>query len=218
MDRSAKNRLTKKEAFLFPGDSLFDKLARTVCKAGTLPRKELFEAWETAKRVRRKFRGGRIVDLACGHGLTAHIMMLLDNTSSEAIAVDYEIPKNAHLLSETITDEWPRLKNRIQYIEKPLQDIELFPDDIVISVHACGELTDIVIDKAMEVGANIAVLPCCHEVKTSDTGGLDGWLDGPLAVDIVRAMKLKEKGYRIMTREIPKEITPKNRLLMAEHH
>ncbi len=216
MNRSAKNRLTEKETFLFPGDSLFDKLARTVCKAGTLPRKELFEAWETAKRVRRKFRGGRIVDLACGHGLTAHIMMLLDNTSSEAIAVDYEIPKNAHLLSKVITDEWPRLKNRIQYIEKPLQDIELYPNDIVISVHACGELTDIVINKAMEVGANVAVLPCCHEVKTSDTGGLDGWLDGPLAVDVVRAIKLKEKGYRVMTREIPKEITPKNRLLMAE--
>ena len=216
MDRSAKNRLTEKEAFLFPGDTLFDKLARAVCRAGTLPRKELFEAWETARRVRRKFRGGRIVDLACGHGLAAHIMMLLDNTSPEAIAVDYEIPKNAQILSEAITDEWPRLKSRIHYIEKPLQAIELFPDDIVISVHACGQLTDVVIDKAIEAGARLAVLPCCHEVKISDTGGLDGWLDGALAIDVVRAMRLRERGYRVMTREIPKGITPKNRLLMAD--
>ena len=215
IDRSAKNRLTEKEAFLFPGDTLFEKIARAVCKAGTLPRKELFEAWETARRIRRKFRGGRIVDLACGHGLAAHIMMLLDNTSPEAIAVDYEIPQNAHILSKAITDEWPRLKDRIHYIEKPLQVIELFPDDIVLSVHACGQLTDIVIEKAIKAGSRVAVLPCCHEVKTTDTGGLEGWLDGALAIDVQRAFRLKENGYRVMTREIPDSITPKNRLLMA---
>ncbi len=95
MDRSTKNRLTERELFLFEKETLFDKIARAVCKAGTLPRKELYEAWETARRVRRKFRGGRIVDLACGHGLLAHIMLILDDSSPTAIAVDINIPKNA---------------------------------------------------------------------------------------------------------------------------
>jgi hypothetical protein len=67
MNKSSKNRLTLRQQSLFFGNSLFDKIARAVCRAGTLPRKELYEAWEMAKRVRRRYRGGRIIDLACGH-------------------------------------------------------------------------------------------------------------------------------------------------------
>ena len=216
MDRSSKNRLTEKERFLFPTDSLFDTIGRAVCEAGFLPRKELFEAWETARRVRRFFRGGRVVELACGHGLAAHIMLLLDNSSKEALAVDTAIPENAYRLSDILTEYWPRLKKRVHLVNRPLQTIEIAPDDIVLSVHACGELTDRVIERAAAAGARLAVLPCCHDVKQSDTGGLSGWLDGPLAVDVMRAVKLRDLGYRVMTKEIPHEVTPKNRLLMAE--
>jgi hypothetical protein len=216
MDKSSKNRLTERERFLFQTDSLFDRIGRAVCDAGFLPRKELFEAWETARRVRRRFRGGRIVELACGHGLAAHIMLLLDDSSKEAIAVDPVLSDNAYRLSDILTERWPRLKNRVHFMGKPLQAIELLPDDLVLSVHACGELTDLVIDRAAKAGARIAVLPCCHNVKQSDTGGLSGWLSGPLAVDVMRAVKLRTLGYRILTVEIPNEVTPKNRLLIAE--
>jgi len=90
MKKSTKSRLTEKQTAAFPGNTLFDKIARAVCRAGTLPGKELFEAWEVARRVRRKYRGGRVVDLACGHGLLAHIMLLLDDSSEEALAVDLD--------------------------------------------------------------------------------------------------------------------------------
>jgi hypothetical protein len=88
MKRSSKNRLMPRHGDLFPDDTLFHRIARTVCRAGVLPRKELYEAWETARRVRRRFRGGRVVDLACGHGLLAQIMLILDQTSPLALAVD----------------------------------------------------------------------------------------------------------------------------------
>src|SRR5258705_13842852 len=74
---SSKGRLTDRDLERFPGDSLFDRLGRAVCHAGCLPRKELYEAWEVARRVRRVFRGGRIVDLAAGHGLLAHVLLIL---------------------------------------------------------------------------------------------------------------------------------------------
>jgi SAM-dependent methyltransferase len=215
MKKSTKSRLTEKQLSVFPGDTLFDKIARAVCRAGTLPGKELFEAWEVARRVRRKYRGGRVVDLACGHGLLAHIMLLLDDSSAEALAVDLDFSANTNRLSQIIIDRWPRLRNRIHYLNARVEDIELNPDDIAVSVHACGRLTDTIIDAAVNAGARLAVLPCCHDTKLGDLGGLDGWVDGPLAIDLTRAARLSANGYSVITRTIPEEITPKNRLLMA---
>jgi len=216
MNLSSKNRLTDKEMFLFPGDTLLDKVGRAVCAAGCLPRKELFEAWEVARRVRRRFRGGRVVDLACGHGLTAALLLLLDDTSPEAYAVDRSIPDSARKLHEVLVNSWPRLEGRIFFAEKALEDVQLSTRDLVVSVHACGGLTDLVLDRASTAGARLAVLPCCHNLEESDMGNLDGWIDGTMAVDISRANRLKARGYRIYTQTIPAEITPKNRLLMAE--
>jgi hypothetical protein len=45
---------------------------------------------------------------------------------------------------------------------------------------------------------------------------LQGWLDGPLAVDATRAARLRAAGFRVRTQTIPQEITPKNRLLLGE--
>ena len=55
---SSRGRLTARDLDRFPGATLFDRVARAVCQAGCLPRKELYEAWEVARRVRRLFRGG----------------------------------------------------------------------------------------------------------------------------------------------------------------
>ncbi len=217
MKKSSKNRLTPQQQALFPGDTLFDTIARSVCRAGTLPRKELYEAWEVAKRVRRRYRGGRILDLACGHGLLAHILLILDDSSEVAIAVDKNIPLNAHKLSNELIESWPRLTDRIIFKQMSVEEINIYPDDIVVSAHACGTLTDLIIDKATHVGARIAVLPCCHNLKESPTAGLAGWMDKTLAVDTVRALNLRSKGYKIVTQEIPDDITPKNRLLMGEY-
>lgn len=217
MKKSSKNRLTPRQESLFTGSSLFDRIARAVCRAGTLPRKELYEAWEVARRVRRRYRGGRILDLACGHGLLAHIMLILDDSSESAIAVDKRVPLNAGKLSRALIASWPRLENRIIYKEMPIQEVTIFPDDMVVSAHACGSLTDLVMDKAIEGRAGIAVLPCCHDLKESSTDGLEGWMDGTLAVDTARAERLRSAGYHILTQTIPSDITPKNRLLMGHY-
>src|SRR5687767_5557190 len=105
---SSKGRLTDRDLDRFPGDSLFDRLARAVCHAGCLPRKELYEAWEVARRVRRLFRGGRIVDLAAGHGLLAHLLLILDNSSPHALVVDTALPPSSGRLHEVLVAAWPR--------------------------------------------------------------------------------------------------------------
>jgi hypothetical protein len=124
---------------------------------------------------------------------------------------------NAVKLSGHLIEAWPRLNNRIIYREMDLTELPVFPGDLVVSAHACGALTDLILDRAVDCHARVAVLPCCHDLKTSSTGGLEGWMDPALAVDTVRAFRLKAMGYRIVTHKIPETITPKNRLLMGEY-
>lgn len=216
MELSSRNRLNERHLLHFASDTLFDAIARAVCRAGCLPRKELYEAWEVARRVRRRFRGGRIVDLACGHGLLAQILLLLDDSSPLALAVDRNLPPSAATLAEVLRHDWPRLQGRVQLVENDLSEVPLSAGDLVVSAHACGELTDLVLDRAVAAGARVAVLPCCHNLKIADLGGLEGWLDGPLAIDAARVARLRTQNYQIYTQRIPMEITPKNRLLLAE--
>ena len=212
--QSSKTRLTRRDLGRFPSETLFDRIARVVCDVGCLPRKELYEAWEMARRTRRLFRGGRVVDLGGGHGLLAHMMLLLDNTSPCALVVDRALPLSAEKLHRALRRAWPRL-DRVEFLAVGADHVELTTDDIVVSSHACGRLTDVVLDRASAAGGRVGVLPCCHDLEACDTGDLAGWVDGALAIDIVRATRLQAKGYRVWTLAIPEVITPKNRLLLA---
>jgi len=212
---SSRGRLTDRDLNRFPDDTLFHRLARAVCHAGCLPRKELYEAWEMARRVRRHFRGGRIVDLAAGHALLAQVMLLLDDSSPGALAVGKTLPASSARLRDVLVQAWPRLSGRLMSVAGALEDVEIHPTDVVVSSHACGALTDLVLDRAVAAGARVAVLPCCHHLAARDPGALSGWIDGAAAIDIRRALRLEQQGYRIWTQSIPAEITPKNRLLLG---
>lgn len=213
---SSRVKLTPRAARHFEGDTLFDRVGRAVCQADCLPRKELYESWELARRTRRRFRGGRVVDLACGHGLVAHLLLLLDDTSARALAVDTRIPPSAHKIADAMTTTWPRLSGRVELVARTIDDVEIGAADLVVSSHACGALTDRVLDRAIAARARVVVLPCCHDERTCDRGGVDGWVDGPLAIDMTRAARLRAAGYAVHTQLVPEAITPKNRLLLGD--
>jgi hypothetical protein len=212
---SSRGRLTDRDLDRFPGETLFDRLARAVCHAACLPRKELYEAWEVARRTRRLFRGGRVVDLAAGHGLLAHVMLLLDDTSPSAVAVDRTVPASAARVRDALVAAWPRLSGRVSIVEGALDGVDILPDDLVVSSHACGALTDVVLERAIAARARVAVLPCCHDLTVNVAGALTGWVDAALAIDIRRAQRLEAAGYRVWTQAIAAEVTPKNRLLLG---
>ena len=212
---SSRNVLNSRTAERFTGDTLFDKIARVVCQAQCIPRKELYEAWETARRVRRVMRGGHVMDLAAGHGLVAAILLLLDDSSEAATCIDIkQPPSHARVLAE-LENQWPRLKGRIGFEESRLEDATIPEGSLLVSVHACGALTDQVLDLAIKNRCRVAVLPCCHDLRQCDTGALAGWMDGPLAVDSTRVFRLQQARYKVQTAHIPEKITPKNRLLMG---
>jgi len=214
-DPGSRSRLTPHDLPRFAGTSLFDSVARQLCEANCVPRKELYEAWEVARRARRRFRGGRVVDLACGHALIAQLMLLLDDTSPRALAVDIKLPESARRVSARLSFAWPRLAHRIELHESELSHVPVHEGDVVVSCHACGRLTDDVIDIALAARAKLVVLPCCQSASHCDLGGLSGWLEPSLAVDVTRVAKLRAAGYHVHTQTIPANITAKNRLLLA---
>jgi hypothetical protein len=142
-------------------------------------------------------------------------MLLLDDSSPAAVAVDPALPASAARIHDALVQAWPRLAGRVSYVTSEPEDVPVEAGDVVVSCHACGALTDRVIDRAVKARARVAVLPCCHDVETCDAGDLTGWIDAALAIDVVRATRLRNQGYRVRTQQIPAEITPKNRLLLG---
>jgi hypothetical protein len=215
LNKSSHNVLNRYTAKRLVGDTLFARIGRAVCEAECLPRKEFYEAWEVAKRVRRLMRGGSVIELAAGHGLLSAMLIILDDTSPTATCVDIKKPRSHRKIIEVLEQRWPRLEGRVIYEEKSVENTVISSDALAISVHACGILTDQVIGAAIDGNSRVAVLPCCHDLKVCDTGSLKGWMDGPLAVDATRVARLKSAGYKVATLSIPKDITPKNRLLLG---
>lgn len=99
--------------------------------------------------------------------------------------------------------------------------------DMVISLHACDVATDIVINRAAELGAKIILsTPCCHNYLNSRISAKSlafvtshPQLRGKLCeaiTDALRIARLESYGYRATALELTDpENTPKNTLLRA---
>jgi len=143
-------------------------------------------------------------------------MLLLDDTSPHAIVVDPAPPASADRIQLALVQAWPKLDGRVTYIKGRVDAVQIGRDDVVVSCHACGALTDRIIECAVASGARLVVLPCCHDEATCDAGDLTGWMDVSLAIDSVRALKLRSSNYAVRTQSISAAITPKNRLILAQ--
>ena len=136
---SSRGRLTDRDLDRFPSETLFDRLARAVCHAGCLPRKELYEAWEVGRRVRRRLRGGRVVDFGGGHGLLAQVLLLLDDSSPSAIVVDKALPLSSAAASRRAACMPGRDSRGVSHSSRcRWTDVPVETDDVVVSSHACG--------------------------------------------------------------------------------
>jgi hypothetical protein len=216
LKRSSRSTLKANSVPKIQGDSLFAEIARTVCLAGCLPRKELFEAWEVARRVRRRMRGGPVVELAAGHGLLSAILILMDDSTPWTLCVDPNEPLSHRRMLEVLEARWPRLEGRVRYQRGRLQEVEVPAEALLASVHACGTLTDEVLTKAIEARCRVAVLPCCHDLRACQTSGLEAWMEGTIAVDATRVARLRAAGFEVRCSTIPADITPYNRLILGE--
>ncbi|MEO8549077.1 MAG: methyltransferase domain-containing protein, partial [Kofleriaceae bacterium] len=147
-------------------------------------------------------------------GLLAQVLMLLDaDTRSTALAVDIRLPKNHVLVHGAVIAAFPNLDGRVTFQRARLEDVALGVSDVIVSAHACGALSDAVLSRAAEVGAHVALLPCCHLTRWRPD--LVDRADPDARIDEERAMWLIERGYDVIVDEIPANVSAKNRLLLG---
>jgi len=104
-------------------------------------------------------------------------MLLLDDSSLHALVVDKALPASTGKLYEALVQAWPRLAGRVAFVQSAVDSVDIHSTDVVVSSHACGALTDLVLDLAVAARARVAVLPCCHDLTAGDAGGLSGWVE-----------------------------------------
>ena len=260
---ASRSRLTPMDARRFPGDDAFSTIARAVCDADALPRKELFETWHAAIAItdalgptsldadattttktktttstgpaatkRRRHR--RVMDLAGGHGFLAMCLLVLNPRLTSAVVVDRRKPDSHERLVAALSNAFPALRvhARLRYVEASIADATPTRHTTLVSVHACGDLSDLVLKLAAQAKSPVAVVPCCHRGlaparafaarlnEAYGDEGTGGSGPGPpicpsAAMDVARLELLRRAGFRVHARTIPREITPKNRVIVG---
>ena len=127
------------------------------------------------RRVRRRLRGGRVVDFGGGHGLLAQVLLLLDDSSPSAIVVDKALPLSSAAVHDALRRTWPRLAGRVAFVALPMDHVPVETDDVVVSSRL-RPLTDRVWTSPplLERGWR-----SCRAVRSREgiTGDVAGWLD-----------------------------------------
>lgn len=183
-------------------------------------------------------------DLCSGHGLTGLLFLAcnppgrIPGVSVKTVLVDQFEPKSHAVLRGCISEICPWVSEvSVAFETSTLEDFALVAtnaeesDDIncpearsrdatiVISTHACGSLTDQVLKYATGIdAASLAVMPCCY--TGTDSGvpyGVRRMLGVSLSADVRRCFYLQnENDYHVDFAAIPSEITPMNRIIVAE--
>lgn len=230
---SARKKLKSRHLDLFSSPVLFDEFASVVCETGRMARKEVFETWAAALYIDARFsESRRIADIAAGHGLLAWALLLIDDARfpqvpRTALCIDKRMPPSAEAIELAMLRKWPHLSQRFDFVQGSLEQLEPHKSCLLVSVHACAGLSDILVAIAAKSGAPIALVPCCHSRKKLDGASMFAQVEYDAIIqaqtvpnlaerlDEARCAALRNAGFDVAVELLPKQFTAKNTLIMA---
>ena len=74
------------------------------------------------------------MDLAAGHGLLAHLLLILHPECRSAVCVDRRQPHSFNLLATALTRTWPHLTGKIRFVEARVERATPTPDTLLAGI------------------------------------------------------------------------------------
>ena len=202
----------------FDSNNLQNKFLRAIAANRVLSIKEVMESFEIFARIRKSVRYENVADLCCGHGLLGILFAIFERKVNRVLLIDKHEPASRDKLIEAAINVAPWVAEKI---ETRTQNISVGDDWVrtgcsVVSSHACGVLSDLCIEIAINNCSPIAIMPCCYPKSACQAPlALQTAFGLGAAFDIDRTYRLENAGYCVRWAEIPNEITPMNRILIA---
>ena len=100
-------------------------------------------------------------------------------------------------IRDAFGEAFPRLRAQHRYIVGDARDVVAAGDTLVCGLHACGGLSDIVIDVALEGSSALALVPCCHSTKIPHDAAAAANVGLEEAIDAARARRLAAAGWAV---------------------
>ena len=153
-----------------------------------------------------------------------------------AFTLGSTLTKTAVIIEQEVLTEFPQLSGRFDFVEARLEQLQPHPSCLVVSVHACAGLPDVLVASAALHRTPLAFVPCCHSRKRKQIQSLlDSWpeevqneYDAILNVpsnqripdlaeqlDQVRINVLKRAGFDVQLKHLPEIFTGKTRLILG---
>lgn len=153
-----------------------------------------------------------LVDYCCGD---ASLGVLFDNHPYVQKIVFIDVKKVRNLEKETSA-----LRKPFQLFLGGVEAHTPPENSLVVAVHACGTLTDRVIEKAVDARIPFAVMPCCYRngmrsLRSTSPHNLPVSYSLKDYYDSLRLEYAKERGYLSEMRLISRKITPMNHVLVG---
>eukprot|EP00978_Attheya_sp_CCMP212_P008293 scaffold19457_cov49-Attheya_sp.AAC.9 len=213
-------------------DTLLQKIVNHLAsRQAPVDVKEAAESMEFFLRTRKrlleshKITNKRVVvyDLCGGHGLSGMLFAACAPSQVvKTVVVDPVEPPSFSILRDFILEVCPWMN--VVFETCQLEEFQVLPEEekestpiCIISTHACGSLTDQVLQWGVQYEASaMAVMPCCYTgTSTGVPFGIRRALGVSWAADISRSFYLQQHGYHVDFCTIPSEITPMNRVLLG---
>ncbi len=200
-------------------EDINEQIYKAVIEAG-IDEKEFYEAKEFFVKTKPIFhqyfdlkQGEKldyVIDFCSGNGLNG-FFWLLQQATDKVLFVDNKENSNFRKL-ETFLN----LDKHDYYLSPEFIQISK-TKTIVTAIHACGDLTDTLIDSAIKITKPYAVVPCCYSENNTvvDKKFLEYFTTPCECIDIARILKTQNSNYKALVREISKYVTDKNRILIG---
>ena len=217
MNSRSSINLTMSDTY-FNGTSLQDTFLQALAGERLLPIKEVLECFEFFNRIRKQSRAQCVADLCCGHGLLGILFAMFERKVERVLLIDKVEPPSRQKLIDCASRVAPWIADKLEN-----KACKISPDDewieegcSIVSAHACGSLSDLCIEIAIKSGGALAILPCCYpRAACKAPQSVQLALGFETAFDVDRTYRMEQAGYQVRWAEIPPQITPMNRVIMA---